>query len=164
MDYNTLRIKPTINLPCDYDEEAERNGKVTCKDLLSSTLTGIFTEIELPLNAITVNKYYVARPDLISLAVYGSDEYGDIICKFNGISNPFELNENMIIYLPSRYDIDKMINRSMEGPSEIIKSDSSIKKKISSFTKKKTDYRSPSMAVVGDNNYVIDKSLGLVFY
>ena len=54
MDYNTLRIKPTINLPCDYDEEAERNGKVTCKDLLSSTLTGIFTEIELPLNAITV--------------------------------------------------------------------------------------------------------------
>ena len=27
---------------------------------------------------IIVNKYYIARPDLISLAVYGSDEYADI--------------------------------------------------------------------------------------
>ena len=36
---------------------------------------------------IIVNKYYVARPDLISLAAYNTDKYGDIICKINGISN-----------------------------------------------------------------------------
>ena len=113
---------------------------------------------------VVVNKYYVARPDLISLAVYGTDIYGDFICKFNGISNPFELNEDMVLYMPSRYDIDNIFSKSGEGASELLESDSSIKKKVSTYTKKKTDARSPSMAVVGDTNYIIDKSNCLVFY
>ena len=50
---------------------------------------------------IVVNEFYVARPDLISLALYGSDEYADVLCKLNGISNPFELNENDLIFCPS---------------------------------------------------------------
>ena len=45
---------------------------------------------------IIVNKHYIARPDLISLAVYGSDEYADLICKYNSISNPFELKEKNV--------------------------------------------------------------------
>ena len=163
MNYKTLSLKPITEIPCNYDEEAENTGKVTCKDLLASPLGGNI-EINNSMDIIVVNKYYVARPDLISLAVYGSDEYGDIICKFNGISNPFELNEDMVIYIPSKSDIDNILYKSGEGACELIESDSSIKKKLSVYTKKKTDARSPSMAVIGDTNYVIDKSAGLVFY
>ena len=163
MDYKTLKLKPITEIPCDYDEEAKYTGKVKCKDLLASPLNAK-VEIKNSMEVIVVNKYYVARPDLISLAVYGTDEYGDFICKFNGISNPFELNEDMVLYMPSPYDIESIFLKSGEGACELIESDSSIKKKVSKYTKKKTDARSPSMAVVGDTNYVIDKSIGLVFY
>lgn len=163
MKYKTLELKPIIDLPCDYDEEAERTGKVKCKDLLAAPLNADI-EIKESMQMVVVNKYYVARPDLISLAVYGTDIYGDFICKFNGISNPFELNEDMVLYMPSRYDIDNIFSKSGEGASELLDKDSSIKKKVSTYTKKKTDARSPSMAVVGDTNYIIDKSNCLVFY
>ena len=163
MNYNILNIKPVTELPCNYDEEAEGTGTVKCKDLLASPLNAT-VEVKDSMEAVVVNKYYVARPDLISLAVYGTDNYGDIICKFNGISNPFELNENMVLYVPSRSDIDNILSKSGEGACELLETDSSIKKKISNYAKKKTDARSPSMATVGDTNYIIDKSLGLVFY
>ena len=74
--------------------------KVNYKDLLCHTLNDeepIFEGITF----IEVIEDYVARPDLISLAVYGTDKYADIICKINGISNPFELNTGMILLIPS---------------------------------------------------------------
>ena len=156
LNYNSLASKPEISRMID-------GKKVTYKDLLCNTLSDeepVFDGIEF----IRVTDDYVARPDLISLAVYGTDQYADILCKINGISNPFELNEDMVIYIPSKSDIDNILYKSGEGACELIESDSSIKKKLSVYTKKKTDARSPSMAVIGDTNYVIDKSSGLVFY
>ena len=64
---------------------------------------------------IIVNKYYIARPDLISLAVYGDDKYGDIICKINGISNPFELNEGMYLYTPDLGIVSKLFTGTKIG-------------------------------------------------
>ncbi len=125
MNYNILNIKPVTELPCNYDEEAEGTGTVKCKDLLASPLNAT-VEIKDSMEAVVVNKYYVARPDLISLAVYGTDEYGDFICKFNGISNPFELNEDMVLHIPSKSDIDNIFSKSGEGACELIESDSSI--------------------------------------
>lgn len=162
MNYGTLSIKPLVQLPCDFDEEGQNNGKVLCKDLLSSPLYSI-GNIETS-DFIVVNEYYIARPDLISLAVYGTDEYADVICKLNGISNPFEINENMVLYIPSLTDVINVFRTSGEGVCELIDNNSSIRKKKNNLTKQKSDARSPSMAVVGDTNYIIDKSLGLVFY
>lgn len=163
MDYKILKLKPNIELPCDYDEESESTGKINCKDLLASKLN-LNVELTEPIGLVVVNKYYVARPDLIAFAVYGDPSYADFICKFNGISNPFELNEGMTLILLSKGDINAIYGRTGENACELLKSDSSIQKKVSKYTKKKTDARSPSAAVVGDTNYVIDKSLGLVFY
>ena len=70
----------------------------------------------------------------------------------------------MVLILLSKGDINTIYGNSGENASELLESDSSIQKKVSKYTKKKTDARSPSAAVVGDTNYVIDKSLGLVFY
>ena len=114
---------------------------------------------------IIVNKYYVARPDLVSLAIYGTDDYADIICKINGISNPFELNENDILFLP---DIEFIRNccKQSSSKSEIVETEDEIltPKKTNNLQKKKNERRSSNEQLEGEQNYVIDKSLGLVFY
>ncbi len=112
---------------------------------------------------IIVNKHYIARPDLISLAVYGSDEYADLICKYNGISNPFELNENDVIILPQYHEFQNLIDTVNNTTSELVNDDVSDNTNYSS-NKKKSDRRSPAQTTTGDKNFIIDKSLGVVFY
>ena len=112
---------------------------------------------------IIVNKHYIARPDLISLAVYGSDEYADLICKYNGISNPFELNENDVIVLPQYHEFQNLIDTVNNTTSELVNDDISDNTNYSS-NKKKSDRRSPAQTTTGDKNFIIDKSLGVVFY
>ena len=90
LDYNILNQKPTITTVKDGEY-------VTYKDLLSQTYNGRFIHGG---RIVEVEEYYIARPDLISLAIYGDDKYADIICKINGISNPFELNKGTWLYAP----------------------------------------------------------------
>jgi len=52
-------------------------------------------------NVYRVPKDYVMRPDLISKAVYNNSLYAEIILKFNGISNPFSIDEGDIILIPN---------------------------------------------------------------
>lgn len=151
LDYKILSNKSKINL----------NG-TTIYDLLS----GRFSMEEIGVGRmLMVNKYYVARPDLISLAVYGTDEYADIICKVNGISNPFEMNEDDLLFLPE-IDFIRAISQRNTGPTNELVSDNNgeIVPKKSNFQKLYNDTRTPNQQLVGDQNFVIDKSLGLIFY
>jgi len=115
---------------------------------------------------IIVNKYYVARPDLISLDVFGDDRYGDLICKYNGISNPFDLNEGMAILIPPMDWINTRIqNREIE-PSPLLDVDQQT---LGGYDSDKRTFRnqahSPSETLVGDKlPYVIDHTLGIVIY
>lgn len=113
---------------------------------------------------VVVNEYYIGRPDLISLAVYGTDQYADVICKVNGISNPFELNEDMILYCPSLGNINELFKwGATQAPCEKADDTDSIVEKKNN-AKLKSDYRSPADATVDNTNYIINKTLGLVFY
>lgn len=156
LNYNTLGYKPSIKLRQD-DKELEE-----CIDLLVNTVSQTYEPYMS--DVCVVNKYYVARPDLISLAFYGTDQFGDVICKVNGISNPFELNEGMIIDIPSRSSIDELYKGHQQAASEQIMSDSTIRAKQSDHQKLASEYRSPAQQLVGDSNFVIDRSLGLVIY
>lgn len=156
LDYLTLLNKRKITLT-DKDGDSQ-----SCLDLL--------TKVAIPNNVpyydfVVVNEHYVARPDLISLAIYGDDKYADVICKYNGISNPFELNENMVIFLPSIDRIEEMFV-GKQPASELIEDESNTEliEKQYPFQKNKNEKRSPANSVVGENNFVIDKSLGVVFY
>ena len=138
---------------------------------------------------IVVNEFYVARPDLISLALYGSDEYADVLCKLNGISNPFELNENMMVFCPTADYLTKLIKpgsphsalinknastakgTNSNGTSENTinnsltnKNESTISKEQTNLQKLKSDRRTPGDQTVDENNYIIDKTLGIVIY
>ena len=150
LDYKIINRKPKI----EYNNEKYL-------DLLAQT----YVNIEDPYATLcVVNKYYVARPDLISLAYYKDDSFGDIICKVNGISNPFELNENDVLIIPSI----EFINECTQGSSNasaIISKDDDITK-LDQFNKRKlvSEKRTPNEQTINDSNYVIDKSLGVVFY
>ena len=152
LNYKTIELKP----------EVTRNNE-SFIDLLTDTFDKDLSITGYP---IIVNKYYVARPDLISLAVYGDDKYGDILCKINGISNPFELNEDDTLFIPSIDYITHCVktNRKSSEFIEDEKIETIQKKDTKNFQKKKTERRSPNEQTIGDSNFVIDKSLGVVFY
>lgn len=132
-------------------------------DLLTKTFNEKAQFIPTPL---IVNKYYVARPDLISLAVYGDDKYADILCKINGISNPFELNEDDIIIIPNIEYMDECLLKSNNNSDIIKDAKNETIQNVSKYNmqKRKNEKRTPNEQTIGDSNFIIDKSLGIVFY
>lgn len=151
MDYKLLRNKNIVM----YKGEK-------CYDLLSKTFN---KDINPKGTLIIVNKHYVARPDLISLALYNEDTYADIICKVNGISNPFEINENDYLFIPSLDYIRECILTPNNTKDDFIDDENDeIIVKESNYQKKLNEKRSPNEQVVGEKSFVIDKSLGVIFY
>lgn len=152
LEYKLLDKKPKIE-----------NNDETYIDLLAKTYDDTQYFACTP---IIVNKHYVARPDLISLAVFGDDKYGDIICKLNGISNPFELNEDMIILIPNFDYLQDCVIKSPAASNLVIDPEKDTIQNVNknNMQKKRSDDRSPNEQVVGESNYIIDKSLGIVFY
>lgn len=152
LDYDILNKKPIVN----------RHG-VDMYDLAVSTIN---QDVNVSGSFIVVNKHYVARPDLLSLAVYGDDKYADILCKINGISNPFELNENDIIIIPHVETILDMTTNANEvsvfcdnDKQEIIDNISNTR-----LQKNVSQERAPNEQLVGDTNYIIDNTHGIVIY
>ena len=75
------------------------DGQVV-RDLTQSMIDSTVTP-GLSYTAFKVPKDYVMRPDLISKAVYNTTQYAEVILKFNGISNPFSIDEGDIILVPN---------------------------------------------------------------
>jgi hypothetical protein len=158
LDYSILKGKSTIELPYDY-----LTGATTkCKDLLSKVIDTENVVIN-DCNVVTVTKEYVARPDLVSLAVYGNDMYADIICKINGISNPFELNAGMILVIPDFASIIQ-ICKLAKASETLANSSEYISKSVKTNQKTKQDKRSPGEQIIGENTFVIDRTNKLVYY
>lgn len=110
-------------------------------------------------NIFEVNEEkYIARPDLISLDAYGDPVFADIICKLNGISNPFELNIGMILIIPSAADV---FNFTIEPPYNEMEGESA---EILPKPKKTYEKRKANEAIVGDKRFKIDPAKGIVIY
>ena len=153
LDYLILEKKPNIQI----------NDEVG-KDLLYKTVD---LEKNYSGGFLEVNEYYIARPDLISLACYGTDKYGDIICKVNGISNPFELNKGMILFIPTYESINNILDIKINSSIKTQKLEDANEIAVilrEGNQKAKNEKRTPANQIVGDKNFIIDKSLGLVFY
>ena len=110
-------------------------------------------------NIFRVNEEkYIARPDLISLDAYGDPVFADVICKLNGISNPFELNIGMILVIPSPGSIFTFIQQPPYEEKEGVVEDEIPK------PKKKNEKRKANEAIVGDKRFKIDSAKGIVIY
>lgn len=108
---------------------------------------------------LEVSEKYIARPDILSLDIYGDSIYMDLICKLNGISNPFELNKGMLLIIPSP---DEIMN-FMKTPdiSECDVGTNNITKPVS---KNKNEKRKANESIIGDTRFKIDKTRGVVIY
>lgn len=111
---------------------------------------------------LEVTEKYIARPDLLSKDIYGDALYSDLLCKLNGISNPFELNEGMIMIIPSP---DCIIN-FMKNPSaaECDNNNTNYSVATKPVAKAKTEKRKANEAIVGNVRFKIDKDRGIVIY
>lgn len=153
LDYKILSKKPIIT----------RNG-VKFQDLAVQTID---PNVEISGSFLVVNKYYVARPDLISLAVYGDDQYADILCKINGISNPFELNENDVIILPH---VETLMDITNVEPIESIFVDVNKDPDLvtnfmdTDLQRDVNSSRSPNEQTKGMSNIVVDDENGIILY
>ena len=153
LDYKILNKKPIIT----------RNG-VKFQDLAVQTID---PSVEISGSFLVVNKYYVARPDLIALAVYGDDRYADILCKVNGISNPFELNENDVIILPH---VETLMDLTNMSPVESVFVDGNNNNELvtgfmdTELQRDVNSSRSPNEQTKGMTNIVIDEENGLILY
>jgi O-glycosyl hydrolase len=83
---------------------------------------------------IIVTKEYDRRVDLISLAVYGSEQYSDIIMKCNELTDPLAVREGDIILIPELTGAKSFyinpLTESIEAKEKYI--DSSKKSKMDS--------------------------------
>lgn len=126
------------------------------------------TTFEIPYSynysVFEVTEDYIARPDLISYDAYGDTMYTDVICKINGISNPFELNEGMILIIPSIEDITNfsVMPNSGEAEKSAVNNTSFYDKKPT--PKQKNQKRKANEAVIGDSRFKIDPVAGIVIY
>jgi hypothetical protein len=150
MDYSVLHNKKTKISSVNNEEII---------DLLN--LTFIIPE-NFSFEIFRVPVGYVARPDLICLDKYGTSQYVDIICKLNGISNPFELNEGCLIALPDTNCLNKFMysKDTIDQDYDASDSDSSLRVK----PKTVNESRQANEAVIGDKRYKIDKTNRVVIY
>lgn len=157
LDYITLKNKPLLSVP------KSENSKDTMyiKDLAVQSVNPN-VQIHSMCSYVTVTKDYIARPDLVSLAMYGTDQYGDIICKVNGISNPFELNVGMTLLIP---DLQMVLNTFKQNvKSSTILDNDEITNIRKNNQKLKNERRTPNEQVIGESNFVIDKAHRIVYY
>lgn len=111
---------------------------------------------------IRVSSIHVARPDLLSQHLYGSDTYGDLICKINGVSNPFELNEGMMLVVPDIADIESFY--ISDTWNDDISADEGTSSYTSPVPKSKNEKRAANESIVGDQRFRIDASNRVIIY
>lgn len=110
---------------------------------------------------LEVTDKYVARPDLLSFDIYGDVLFSDLLCKLNGISNPFELNKGTLMIIPSPDCIMEFMHEPDVNEIDIDADSNDNHKPIS---KQKNEKRKANESVLGDARFKIDKSRGIIIY
>ena len=121
-----------------------------------SDLTFVIPQV-FNFSVVEVLPDWEARPDLVAISKYGDDMFTELICRVNGISNPFELNAGDRLVCPDLSEIYKFFikdNIDYEGRAN-----------ASNNVKQTYDKdRKPSDVTVGDSRYKVDKDRKIVIY
>lgn len=149
LQHSILDFKNTIN--SDY------LGETIC-NMLDFTFE---IPYDYSYNIFEVTDEFIARPDLISYRAYGDTMYTDVVCKLNGISNPFELNTGMKLILPTPDEISKfVVTPSIKDRDE----NWGPTNGGGSMVKTKFSKRQANEAIMGDTRFKIDKANGIIIY
>ncbi len=94
-----------------------REDGIKVKDLTAS-MFNLQSKNFISYNIYRVPKEFAMRPDLISAAAYNNTLYAEIILKFNGISNPFSIQEGDIILIPNLESAQAVISQQKGTDSD----------------------------------------------
>lgn len=153
-------------------------------DLTSTTYT---LPEDFEATIVTIGPDEVARPDLLSKILYSDEMYADILCKINGISNPYELNEGMKIVCPSMEDLNRFVlhpskawkediiggnlrSNYLDGEDITLGKDAWINKSSNPIDenipvqKHKNNTHKPNESLVGDRRFAIKGAENVVIY
>lgn len=98
-------------------ERLIKNGSEKIVDLAARTLKSTNIRIQSFIKTIDGEQ---ARPDLVSIRVYGEETYQDQICKANGISNPYSLNVDDSLIIPNNVSFSRETETEAEpAPSQV---------------------------------------------
>lgn len=122
-------------------EITDSKGNVI-KDLASPTFYRGATGVK-DYNVVKMTDHFVMRPDKVSVAMYGSDEYTEFILKFSGIGNPFNLDEDDVLLVPNSTEAVGMTAYESETQSDY--DGTSVEAQIRNFYKfQNQEYKSDS--------------------
>lgn len=154
-------------------EKIQQETGETIIDLAARTLKSLGVRLQTIAKVIDGEQ---ARPDLVSLRVYGEDTYQDYICKLNGISNPYSLDLDDTLAIANPVSFSREIQVETEEPQSTVPIDfrlnfkdadrlpnqeSAIQKFNQSFEKSIEELREdgsglpPSVADFGDKQFLI---------
>lgn len=100
-----LRLKNTFT---------KENGDVIV-DLASATFS-FETDTGISEAYIRVSEEEQMRPDLLSVRMYGEQQFYEALLKYNGISNPFSIQRYDLLLVPPY----KSLERMMVAPKDIV--------------------------------------------
>jgi hypothetical protein len=96
-------------------------------DLISSTFT--YPERMSTLGPVRIKEDEAMRPDLLANRIYADNTLWDILLKFNGISNPFSLLPDEILFAPQMQIIMKSATNPKTVPEKGMEIDANANEK-----------------------------------
>ena len=143
----------------------KKNGDVIV-DLISSTFD--FSKDGGNAGGYTiVSQFESMRPDLVCKRIYDNQNYYELLLKYNGISNPFSLEEGEFLLTPQYKSLDAMIvpskNISEKGKSASVSNESKLlkpktvkdKKRLEALKSKTNEIVPPNVNTSGNKNVKI---------
>jgi hypothetical protein len=133
-------------------------GSFTRKQLSKSTVKFPAKPPKLDYTWHKVDVDEEMRPDLISNLYYGNENYADIICKYNNISNPFSLERNQLIKIPATPE-DYFVNGediidkgSIKATANLITANAKDSTRLNYLKRLGTSLTQPNLTLPNDKN------------
>ncbi len=109
---------------------------------------------------VKVTKDYEYRPDLVSIAIYGTVMYADVLSKINGCCDIREMGIDKLLLIPDIEYIDMFYN--IEKDAKIV--NISQNEKVENTQKTNIEPRRANEQVIGDKNFRINKDSKIIVY
>lgn len=143
-------------------DKKETFDSIYCEEEIVDLLSQTFRiPDDFRFNIMQTTEEHICRPDLVSYDAYGTPEHAELLMKLNGISNPFELNSDVYIIIPT-YDY---LEDFTIIPAKSTHANIAVEEFIPAVASPiKNTRRTTNDSLVGDNRYKINPATGVITY
>lgn len=101
---NTIDKKPIINNPNDNNEIVDLT-----KSIFSKEAAGLDTY-----TTVKLDNHFQMRGDKVAFHEYGTDNYTEYILKYSGVSNPFSIDGDDVLFIPDPEEAKAQMTSDIE--------------------------------------------------